>query len=215
MASQTDICNDALTILGAGTINAITDQSNQARALNAVWNVQRDAELRKHRWKFSIVRASMPALAGAPASGPYTQWFQLPAGCLRVLEVGDSYAATDLSDYRSGPTLDDYSIEGGKVLSNLSAPLSIRYVQQVTDPTQWDAAFTAAFAARLAARTCFRITQSNESVKLAEARYKQDILDAIRANALETTPTFLADDTWVSTRPVGSDGSAPTTRFGA
>lgn len=212
MASQTDICNDALTILGAASINAITDELNQARAMNAVWNLERDSELRKHRWKFSIARGSMPALADAPASGPYTQWFELPAGCLRVLEVGDSYPGADLSDYRSGPTTDDYSIEGGKVLSNLPAPLSIRFIQQITDPTQWDAAFCSLFAARLAYVTCFRITQSSGLQKDAMAAYKDSLKEAIRANALETTPTFPADDTWVAAR-LGGSGSPTTVSF--
>jgi hypothetical protein len=200
MSSQVEICNVALTILGAAPINAITDQTNQARALNALWNIERDAELRAHRWKFSITRATMPALAAAPLSGPYTQQFQLPAGTLRVLEIGDSYPASDLSDYRSGPTTGDYSIEGGMVLSNLPAPLSIRYIQQITDPTQFDPAFSDAFAARLAKRACFRITQSLAKEKDALADYGLAIKAAILANALETTPTFPADDTWVAAR---------------
>lgn len=212
MASQTDIANDALTILGAATINAITDQSNQARAINAVWNTERDSELRKHRWKFAITRASLPALTDAPASGPYTQWFQLPSGCLRVLDVGDSYPGADLSDYRSGPTTDDYSIEGGKILSNLPAPLSIRYSRVITDTTQWDAAFCAAFAARLAYRTCYRITQSNAQQKTAAGDYKDAIQEAVRANALESPPTFPADDTWISSR-LGGGGSPTIVNF--
>lgn len=212
MASQVEIANNALTLLGAVLINAITDQNNPARAINAVWNLQRDAELRKHRWKFSITRGSMPALAAAPLSGPYTQQFQLPTGCLRVLDVGDSWPAADLSDFRSGPTTDDYSIEGGMVLSNLSAPLSIRYVQQIVDPTQWDPAFAAAFAARIARITCFRITQSTAKEKDCEAEYGQMIKDAIRANALETTPTFAADDTWIAAR---LGGAGATTNVGS
>lgn len=196
-----------MTLLGAASINAITDQLNQARALNAVWNLERDSELRKHRWKFAIVRGSLPALADAPASGPFTQWFNLPANCLRVLDVGDSYPAADLSDYRSGPSSDDYSIEGGKILSNLAAPLSIRYIQQITDPTQWDSAFCSMLAARLAYVTCFRITQSNALQKDCMAAYKDARNDAIRANALETTPTFPADDTWIASRLGGSGSS--------
>lgn len=211
MASQTDICNSALILLGADSINAITDQTNAARALNAVWNLERDAELRKHVWKFTIARANLPALATAPNNGPYNTQFELPAGCLRVMQVGNSnmdYPGVDLSDFRSGPTNDDYAIEGGMVLSNLDPPISIRYVQQITDCTQWDSAFTSAFAARLARVTCFRITQSTNKEKDTEAAYAQAIQDAIKANALETPPTVQGDDTWVATRPVGAGGAA-------
>lgn len=211
MASQTEICNSALTLLGADSINAITDPGNSARALNAVWNLERDSELRKHIWKFSIARANLPALAAAPVNGPYTAQFELPSGCLRVIQVGNSnfdWPGVDLSDFRSGPTNDDYILEGGMVLTNLAPPISIRYVQQITDPTVWDACFTAAFAARLARATCFRITQSNAKEKDAIAEYQTQLMEAVRTNAIETPPTVQADDTWVATRPVGAGGAA-------
>lgn len=207
-SSQVDICNSALILLGAAPITTITDQSNQAKALNAIWDSTRDSELRKHRWKFAINRAALPALASVPASGPYTQQFQLPADNLRVLEIGDSYPGSDLSDYRSGPTTDDYSLEGNMVLSNLSAPLSIRYMRQVVDTTQWDAAFCNSMAGQLAYSSCFRITQSVSQQKACQDFYKSAIMDAVRANALETPPTVQADDTWVTTRPIGSGGAA-------
>lgn len=216
MAAQTDVCNIAATILGASPINAISDGSPQARAFNAVWNTVRDSELRKHVWKFSIARAQLAMLSSAPVNGPYNQQFALPAGCLRVLQVGDSnydYPGVDLSDYRSGPTNDDYVVEGNLILSNLSAPISLRYVQSVTDCTQWDACFADAMGARLAFTCCFRVTNSLSGQKMAGEMYQQAMRDAIRTNALETPPTVPADDTWVATRPVGS-GGAPNIRYG-
>jgi len=211
VSSQTEICNSALTLLGADTINAITDQTTNARALNAVWNLERDSELRKNIWKFSITRANLPALADAPVNGPYTAQFELPSGCLRVLQVGNSnfdWPGVDLSDFRSGPTNDDYVIEGGMVLTNLAPPISIRYIRQVTDTTLWDPCFCTAFASRIARRACFRITQSSAKEKDCIAEYLTAIKDGIRANAFETPPTIQADDTWVATRPVGAGGAA-------
>jgi hypothetical protein len=213
LASQVDIANDAIILLGGATINAITDQTNQARAINAVWNLERDNELRSHRWKFSITRASLPALSSVPASGPYTQQFQLPSNCLRVLEVGDSWPGIDLSDYRSGPTTDDYQVEGQMVLCNLPAPLSIRYVQQITDPGLFDACFSKAFAAKLAFTCCLRITESDARKRDCAMAYKQALLDGIRANAMEGPPVLQADDSWIAVRPLGGSGSG-TVRFG-
>lgn len=213
MASQTEICNDAAILLGAAPINAITDATNQARAFNAVWNLERDNELRAHRWKFSIARAALPALLSVPASGPYTQQFQLPANFLRALEVGDGYPGMDLSDFRSGPTTDDYSIEGQLILSNLSAPLSLRYVQQITDPGLFDACFAKAFAAKLAWTCCLRITESDSRQNRCMQAYRAALLEGTRANALESPPVVQADDSWVTTRAMGA-GGAPNVRFG-
>lgn len=211
--SQVDICNSACTLLGVALITSISDQSNQARTLAALWDSQRQAELRAHRWKFAIARAALPALASVPVSGPYNQQFQLPADWLRTLEVGDSYPGSDLSDYRSGPTTDDYSQEGNLILSNLSAPLSLRYIRDVADPTQFDATFCDAFSCILAYQSCFRLTQSTSQQAACKDAYKEAIKDAIRANALETTPTVQADDTWVTTRAIGA-GGAPNLRYG-
>lgn len=202
----------ALTILGASTINAITDNSNQARALSAVWNVERDAELRKNLWKFSIARKALPALAGSPVSGPYTIQYELPAGALRTLLVGESYPGADMSDYRSGPPTSDYMIEGNLILTNLPAPLAWRGVVVVEDCTQWDAAFSSAFAARLADRCCFRITNSLNGQKMARDDYRQAIREAIRTNALESPPQMPADDTWIAAR-LGGAGSPTIVNF--
>jgi hypothetical protein len=212
LASQTEIANDALILLGTDTISAVSDNLNQARAINAVWNLERDNELRAHVWKFSITRAALGAVESAPASGPYTSQFQLPAQCLRVLMVGDSFPGADLSDYRSGPPNQDYAIEGGKVLTNLPAPLSIRYVQQVTDPGLFDAAFAKMLACRIAKAVCFRLTNSTEMIKGVMEEYRAALSDAMRANALETPPAMPADDTWINTR-LGDGGTLAIVNF--
>ena len=200
MASQTEICNLALSFLGAGTIVNLTDANTKAQVLNAEYAIVRDAELRKHVWRFSIARTSLAALVTAPANGPYTQEFQLPVDCLRILMVGDSWPGADMSDYRTGPSTDDYVAEGDKILSNLPAPLSLRYVKKITDTGLFDSAFTVAFAAMLAWKCCERITQSLDKRKAASQEYDEAISAATRANAIEKAPERAADDSWVLSR---------------
>lgn len=200
MASQPQICNLALTMIGSGTITAITDNNDRARALSAVYAPVRDAELRSHLWRFSIKRASLPKLVPVPVSGPYTQLFQLPSDCLKVLEVGDWFPGADVSDYRTGPSGADWKIEGTTILSNLTAPLSLRYVAQITDEGIFDAAFVQAFAARLAQRICNRMTPSTGDRQLGMVEYKEAISLALRANAIEEPPEHSADSSWVLAR---------------
>lgn len=212
MAAQVDIYNDALIMIGTDTITAPNDGSNQARALNAVYNLERDNELRAHVWKFAITRQTLPSLSAVPLSGPYTKQFQLPAQCLRCLDIGDSYPGSDLSDYRSGPTSADYSIEGGLILSNLPAPLSIRFIQQITDPGLFDPAFTKMLACRLAKAVCFRLTNSMDMIKAVMQEYRESMQAAMKANAFETPPTMPADDTWVTAR-LGDGGTLSRVNF--
>jgi hypothetical protein len=198
MASQVAIVNRALTKLGEARILSLSDDVEAARSADSMWDIVRDAELRTRRWKFSVTRASLAALVSTPDWG-FTVEYQLPAGCLQLLQVNDIYVGADLSDYRNAETA-MWRIEGRKILTDFTAPLKIRYVQSVTDTGQWDSAFTEAFACRLAAELSERLTQSNSKRELAWEEYKQAIRMAVRANALESAPEPLPDDAWMLCR---------------
>jgi hypothetical protein len=204
MNSQTDISNVALTMLGLPTINAVSDQSNPARTLAGIWNVERDNELRARVWKFAIRRTTLPLLSQVPASGPFNLMFALPQQCLRILLAGNSYPGGDISDLRYGELDEDYALEGNNILTNLPAPLWLTFILQVTDPTQWDPCFSKMFACRLAMTSCFRLTNSMDMKKTLMQEYKEAQRDALRANAFETTPQYPADDSWVSSRMGGA-----------
>lgn len=199
MASVVEIVNRALGKLGAETITSLADNTTNARAFNASYAIVRDAELRRHRWRFSIKRASLPALSTAPVSGIYKLQFQLPSDCLRILDVSNDWPGSDISNYRTSTTA-EYSLEGRAILTNIKAPLPLRYVGQIVDTGLFDSAFTEAFACRLAWENCERITQSESKRRLAMIEYKQAIREAIMANALENPPEFSADSSWVTSR---------------
>ena len=202
-SSDIQIANRALQKLGSPTqITSFSDPSTAARALNVAYIPVRDAELRRRRWKFSITRANLAALSTPPINGAYSTQFQLPSNCLRVLEVGDYWPGADTSDYRNR-SVAEFTIEGGVILTNIAAPLSLRYIQQITNPGMFDSTFVEAFAARLAWETCEQITQSADKRKLAIQEYKTAILEAVQANALETAPEFKADDSWMMSRIQG------------
>src|SRR5271169_6097750 len=117
MASSVDICNLALSILGKPSISNLTDNSNAARVLNIEYDMIRRGLLEGPGiWRFSVERASLPALSTVPISGPFTTMYALPSDYIRALQVGDMYAGLDLSDYRQGPTDASYSIEGNNLL---------------------------------------------------------------------------------------------------
>lgn len=201
MASVVDIANIALDILGKPTIASLTDNSNAARAINATYDMQRRALLTgRPTWRFSIARASVPALTSVPVSGPFTQQFEVPSDCLRVIMAGDTYPGLDLSDYRQGPTDAGYSVEGRMILCDYGAPLSVLYVSDVTDTTLMDPWFCLYFGASLAWMNCERITNSDSKQQLAAQRMKMYRTEAVNSNALVNTPQFPADDTYILSR---------------
>jgi hypothetical protein len=198
MASAIEIANRALTKLGETRILAFTDDTKQARDVNSLFAIVRDAELRSSRWRFALARAQLPALATAPAFG-FARQFQLPNDCLKVLEVGTFYPGVDTSDYIQTDN-SEYAVEGNAVLTNLEAPLNLRYVKQVTDPTLFDSLFVEAFACRLAAELAETLTESGSKKEMAWREYDRAKSEAIRANSIERPPHKVADDTWVVSR---------------
>lgn len=198
MASQTEIANRALTKLGTARILTITDDVKAARELNSMWDIVLDAELRANIWNFATARTSLAALSTTPSWG-YAYEYQLPTGCLRLLQVGEYYYIHDLSDYRSAPEL-PYQVEGRKILTDYTAPLKIRYSQRVEDTQQWDALFVEAFAAKLAYECCEAITQSNTKKAAAWEDYMAALSQAKLIDAIENPPEPLADSSWLLAR---------------
>lgn len=189
MASDVEICNRGLQLLGASRITSLSDDSVSARAMNAAYDAVRLAELRGHNWGFAITRDQLAASATTPAFGRANE-FPWPSDCLRILPP-----------YPEDNSLSrDWIIEGRSILTDDSAPLNVRYVKDVTDPNTMDPLFREAFSAKLAEATCEEITQSNAKIDTAIKAYKTAIREAKRVNAIEQVPQESAEDTWITGR---------------
>jgi len=94
----------------------------------------------------------------------------------------------------------DWTIERGFIVTADAAPLQIRYIADITDPTMYDAAFDEAFAAYLAVECCDEITQSNTKKKLVVDDADKQIKIAYRIGAIEKGPQEVVQDTWLDSR---------------
>ena len=197
MASQVEIANRALTKLGENRIISISDNLEAARVISSMWDIVRDSELREHVWSFSVKRDQLAAMSTAPSWG-YNYQYIVPADFLRLLQANDVFFVS-LTNYRDMNET-DYKLENGLILTDLAAPLKIRYVASITDTADWDSAFVESFACRLAIEACERLTQNPTKRELALAQYKLSLGTAIRANAIENPNEPLPDDTWILSR---------------
>lgn len=184
MASEVEICNRALQKIGADRIVALDQDSRNARACNSAYSVVRDAELRAHPWSFAIKRDSLAADVAVPSGEDFDRQFTLPTDCLRVLMPADLYL--------------DWTIEGRKILTNDAAPVYLRYISRVEDPSQFDVLFIEALASRLAHELCEQITQSNSKKESARQDYKDAIREARRVNAIEKIADEAPEDPWIA-----------------
>ncbi|MBA1364044.1 hypothetical protein [Burkholderia gladioli] len=201
MSSIVSICNRALTKLGANRITSLDDNVKGARVMSSMYDSVRRAEIRSHRWSFALARTSLPALSAAPAWGFKLQ-YQLPADFLRLDQLEMIFAwFGDL--YRwSSANFDTalYAVEGGKILTNLPAPLNVRYARDINDPNLFDATFEESLACKLAIEACEDLTQSSTKKGDVKAEYDDAIKSAIRVNAIERPPQQLAESEWIIAR---------------
>lgn len=190
MASQTDICNLALGLIGAETISSLTEGSTESLACLVAWDSGRDAVLAAMDWSFARKRMELSQSSTTPDFG-WDYQYPLPSDFLEPIEV-------------NGTTDPNWLIEAGNILIN-DDELNLVYTARIEDTAKYPAMFVDAFAARLAADISPRVTRDfglqQKMMQLFDFKIKEaQAKDANRQN------DFLREDqdpdnyTWVSSR---------------
>jgi hypothetical protein len=189
MADYVTIANMASARIGETTrISSPDDDRTVARTIKAAWNIERQAAIRDGAWNFAAKRAQLAAVSDPSlVLYPWEYGFELPAKCLRLIEVLDCHR-------------DAYALEGQMILANTLGPLNIRYIEDVEEPALWDASFAHAFALRLAWRIGRRIAGSAFDQDLCWAEYRRALADAKRVDARENPPIEQEDSSWIAAR---------------
>jgi len=186
--SKVKICNLALTLIGADTINAIDDDSTPAKKCNAIYDYILEDLLTSCPWTFAQKRVALALLDEDPV---YTDdgvayVYQKPTDCLKVNFTNVENALV--------------KIEGDKILSD-TASLYIMYTYNVTDPTKYTPKFTTALAGRLAAELAFPITNSRTlAADLMNVYLNEKLPDAVASDSQQGTPLAPAQDEWLFSR---------------
>lgn len=172
MASDVDICNIALALLGdQAAVTSINppDQSTQAGYCSRFYPIARDALLEMHAWGFSTTRAALAEVNNPSSSWKYA--YATPSDVLNYLEVIDPEVADDYSvglqmpntipgSLQSGLGIyaaQPYQIEtdpvsGAQILLTNQENAVLRYTRSVSDPTQFSPLFIEALALLLSAK---------------------------------------------------------------
>jgi hypothetical protein len=198
MASVIQVANRALTKLGSARITSLADDVKAARSISSCFEDLRDDELRAHRWQFAMKRTSLAALSDAPAFG-YKYQYALPSDFLRIDMVDDRFPAAIMDNYIDAEYL-EWTLEGNVILTDIAAPLKLRYIAQITDPTLWDENFREALASRIAMEIAEDLTQSENKKASAAKDYDRSIRQAIRINSIERPAVMPPDNSWIISR---------------
>ena len=197
MASVVDICNEAMDLLGAATITALTENSKEARLCNRRFETVRDSVLRAHPWNVAITRKQLARDSEAPAFG-FNYQFTLPTNpyCLRVLSLFNSLVDSDIAAYDSQAM---FKIEGRKILTDEDT-CKIVYIGRITDTEQYDSLLSSAIATKLAAETAYAITGSTSVSQQMFAIYEERMREARSMDAVEGVPDRIVADDFINIR---------------
>ena len=190
MATQLDILNKALTLVGAATVTSITDGTPNAIALGNVYNLALQSVLSECKWNFATKRAS---LVVAPTNSTnYPQFlysgeavvYSLPTdGVIRIYAVNPGYAS--------------WREESGFIISD-TVGLGLQYVWNDTTTADYPSYFFDAFLDKLCADISYVIVNSASGAAEFVKKYETVSLPkAISANSQTGSQQSMRDDYWV------------------
>ncbi len=158
--SEVKICNLALSLLGERkTISSLTDSDSEtARVCNKHYEHTRDSLLEAFTFNFSMKGAELSLDAGSDPVGEFTNLFQLPTDCLRVIEIYNSRSR--------------YEVKGRLLYAN-DGTVKIKYISKETNPTLFSALFTEALITKLAANMADDLSGSRERRAQLLIEFKQ------------------------------------------
>lgn len=195
MASEVDICNMALSLVGsATTVTSIRPPDGSAAAghCRTFYDIARQELLDCAPWSWSKVRVGL-----TPANNPSTVWryaYALPSDCmspLRILPlaalVGYGFPGYLAPVYppevertvwseRGSADWEQETLGGEPIILTNEPDAVLLYTVDNTNPTRWSPGFVAALSTLLAAYLAGPILRGNAGAKL-NLTYRAAVLD--------------------------------------
>ena len=198
MATYTTIgiCNHALVLCGASPITALTDDSTNARALNAIIENERKSFLTECRWTFSLTRTTLVTVATTTFA-----W----------LNVEESYAYTRPSDILRIWQMSDIEAiwreEGSYIFSN-SASLGTLATRDHSEYGLWRHKTVEAFIDKLCSVISFTILNDKVKAQAFLEKYEKVSLPKAMAEDSQTgIHQEVQDDAWLKSKYGGGNPS--------
>lgn len=185
--SEVAICNMALAEIGRGAMITSMDEASQAaRACKLRYPYARDAVLRSYDWNFAAKRKELAAHSTAPAF-EFARAFDLPDDCLIVRSVYEGEGA-------------NWVVENRQILTDMGAPIYIKYTYRCTDVAKFDPLFVAALAARIASDIAVNLSESVSRAQSLWQVYQAKLGEARRRDAQEGQPDQMPQGSWLDAR---------------
>lgn len=194
MSSNIEICNIALSRVGAALIQSLSDKSKSANACNTFLSLARDTTLRYHDWAFARKRVNLAQLDEEYSGFDFV--YQYPSDCLCARKITGADGSTTSVVWNTDTQRYNYT---GKVkyeigLSSVSnTPIILTnqelaelvYTARVTNFNIYDSMFAEALAWKLAADLAMPLVGKPEMQQAFYQNFLYAITQARVSNANE------------------------------
>jgi len=182
--SKTEICNKSLTLVGANPIVSITDDSQNARILNRVYELALKSILSEAPWVFALRRSNLAQSADT----------------LEWTDTGENYLYVKPNEliraFRASDPDATWRVMGDYVISDTS-DLGLEYVYYLDTPSKYTTSFVEAFSDKLCSDIAFMVLNSKTVAENFLEKYeKVSLAKALAENAQIGTPHQMKDDAW-------------------
>jgi hypothetical protein len=189
--SRTEICNKALTLVGANPIVNIDDDTQNARIISRVYELALKSILSEAPWVFALRRSLLAQSTDVPGwydTGEiYT--YAKPNECIRIFRTNDP-AST-------------WRMVGATIISDTN-DLGVEYVWYNNTPSTYTASFVEAFIDKLCSDIAFMIVNSKTVAENFLEKYeKVSLAKALAENAQIGSPDYMYDSAWVNAKRGG------------
>ena len=189
------ICNKSLVLCGASPITALSQDTANARALNAVYDISMQDFLTECKWNFSTTRSTLVTVASSVMAWLHTEEayvYTRPSAALRIWEVSDSDAI--------------WREEGGYIISD-TADLGAKWAFEQTEVGLWQPKAIMAFIDKLCADISYQIINSVPKAEAFMTKYnKVSLPAAMSENAQTGLQQEVKDDNWLKSK-FGNEGN--------
>lgn len=198
--SRTQVINRALQLIAADTISDPDEDTTSARTAKLEYDAVVRAELSAYPWYFAKKQAQIAQDADAPLF-KYAYAFTLPTDFMRLVEMEDRWVfSVDRATQDTNP-IPPYEMQGRSLLTDMTAPLRIGYVRDLTDePTLWHPLFEEVVVAALAAALANPLAKSMSTVEAMLKLRRLKVTEARRVNAIQQPPKHIPDGSWMVAR---------------
>lgn len=179
---QVRICNSALLLVGADTIESFSDETDRREALLCarLYETTRDQLLQNHPWGFSITTKTLAKTVNTPVDD-YEYEYQIPPEVIRII--------TAFQD-------NDYEIRSDKIVSNVNNTV-IAYTikaQVVPAESEFPPYFTRALELELAKIFAAALRGDEEMANAFKVLASEALVNAKLVDSQQQPSMVIAED---------------------